>query len=281
MLKKNILNRITGRRDKMDDYHKKLLDELPSLGLWHHKIELEKGIFTNGNPQGCYNPEERWKIFEPFVPKDLTGKSVLDLACNSGYFLMQMKKRGAERVVGVDNFKGNKEKVDFTSKWFDVDIEFVLEDAHVYCLTTEERFDYIICFGLFYHLKYGTLVLDRLAEMTKSRLFFHTITSDPGNVSKFTPENNYVGEDKYEKLNVDEFPRMMFIEKAFNNDWTDWWVPNDAAVYSLLRAAGLKIISRPSKQSLFVCEPEKSFGKKVYQKCVFPRYGKEGHDILP
>jgi len=93
----------------MDDYHKKLLDELPSLGTWHHIIDLGEGIKTSKHQHSGYDPEKRWKHIEPYVPKDLTGKSVLDLGCNSGYLSMKMKKRGASRVVAVDSFeKSNK-----------------------------------------------------------------------------------------------------------------------------------------------------------------------------
>ena len=164
----------------MDEYHKKLLEELPSLGHWHHAIDLGEGIFTNPEKSALvYNPEIRWNLIEPYLPNDLTGKTVLDLGCNSGYFSVQMKKRGASEVVAVDAFKGAVEQTKFLARWFDVDLEVIQEEAHVYCLTTEERFDYILYLGLFYHLKYPGLVLDRLAEMTKSKLFFQTVANPP------------------------------------------------------------------------------------------------------
>ncbi len=36
------------------------------------------------------------------LPDDLTGKSVLDLGCNEGFFCMEALKRGASRAVGYD-----------------------------------------------------------------------------------------------------------------------------------------------------------------------------------
>jgi ribosomal protein L11 methylase PrmA len=35
-------------------------------------------------------------------PEDLTGKSVLDIGCNGGFYAIEMKRRGADRVLGVD-----------------------------------------------------------------------------------------------------------------------------------------------------------------------------------
>jgi len=84
----------------MDSMHEKLLEELDSLGNWHHRIDLGEGNFTTQN-QKSPNPEAKWNLFEPHIPSDLSGKTVLDLGCNSGYFSVQMKKRGAAKVVSV------------------------------------------------------------------------------------------------------------------------------------------------------------------------------------
>jgi len=257
----------------MDEYHKKLLEELPTLGHWHHSIDLGEGISTNPQKSTLvYNPEIRWNLIKAYLPNDLTGKTVLDLGCNSGYFSVQMKKRGASKVVAVDSFKGAVEQTKFLAKWFDVDLEVVQEEAHVYCLTTEERFDYVLYLGLFYHLKYPVLTLDRLAEMTKCRLFFQTIIASPS-ISDFEPEENYSYQEKNTKINTLEFPRMMFLEKKFNNNLSTWWVCNQAAVISLLRSARLKIVAKLEK-GVYVCEPDNPYGKKVYSKLVFPKHGK-------
>jgi len=206
------------------------------------------------------------------IPEDLNGKSVLDLGCNSGYLSMKMKKRGASRVVAVDSFFNAIQQTQFISKWFDVDLEIVQEEAHVYCLTTEERFDYVIFLGLFYHLKYPGLVLDRLAEMTKSKLFFQTVIVPPV-IEDFVPKDNYDGNERDTVINSLDFPRMMFLEKKYNNALSTWWIANDAAVISLLRSAKLKIVSKLQK-GVYVCEPDNPYGKKVYDKLVFPKHGK-------
>lgn len=262
----------------MDKNRKKLLDELPTLGTWHHIIDLGDGIVTSKNLRAAYEPERRWKLIEPYIPKDLSGKSVLDLGCNSGYFSMKMKKQGAARVVAVDQFDNAIKQTTFISKWFNVELDIIQQDAHVYCLTTDERFDYVIYLGLFYHLKYGTLVLDRLAEMTKSKLFFETVIIGP-TISKYEAKEMFTS-DRKGMLTSNEYPKMFFIEKGMNKDHTNWWFPNNSAVFSLLRNARLKIIARPSRV-VFVCEPDNPHGKKIYQKCVFPIYGKEKGRVFP
>lgn len=253
----------------MDSYHKKLLEDLPSLGSWYHNIDLGEGYFTNKANVG-YNPEGRWKFIEPFVPKDLSGKTVLDLGANSGFFSMKMKKRGASHVVCVDPFPIRTKQAEFISKWFDTELEIIQKDATVYCMTTEERFDYVIFLGTFYHLKYPVLVLDRVAEMTKNRMFFQTtmLKSDPSYVPN---ESYYRGDD--DELNSVDFPKMYFIERKYNDDINTWFIVNDAGMTSLLRNARFNIIARPGDE-IFVCEPQNTFGKKTFNKLVFPRHGK-------
>ncbi len=50
---------------------------------------------------GISKSEEKLRALR--IPAKLTGKSVLDLGCNEGYFAIEMKRRGASRVVGLDH----------------------------------------------------------------------------------------------------------------------------------------------------------------------------------
>ena len=79
-------------------------DELDSLGWWYQHFELPNGLWTGDGCEPGYLPQRRWEVIEPFLPKDLTGKTVLDLGGNSGYFSIQMKLRGAVRCVLVDPY---------------------------------------------------------------------------------------------------------------------------------------------------------------------------------
>ena len=144
------------------------------LGWWYHHFELPNGVWTGTGEPPAYDPVERWKLFEPHLPDDLEGKSVLDVGGNSGYFSLRMKQRGAGRCVMVEPVVEFVDQATFVFEQFGVEVEVVCEDVHAYCLTTDERFDYVLFLGLFYHLKYPVLVLDRLAEMTKELIFFNS-----------------------------------------------------------------------------------------------------------
>jgi len=245
------------------------------LGWWYHHFELPSGVWTGTGEPPAYDPIERWQLIEPHLPADLEGKSVLDVGGNSGYFSLRMKQRGAGRCVMVEPVTLFVDQAGFVFEQFGVDVELVHEDVHVYCLTTDERFDYVLFLGLFYHLKYAVLVLDRLAEMTKELMFFNSHVEGPPQASTKR------GDLEREDLQSAAFPRMSFIEGAYRGDLSNWWVPNFEALEPLARSAGLRILDRPHPE-MVVAEPERYFGTARYGELVFPRYGKaEGGPVFP
>lgn len=248
--------------------------ELRSLGWWYQHFQLPNGLWTgDGKPPG-YDPRDRWNAFESYIPADLSGKTALDVGGNSGFFAIQMMLRGADRVVLVEPFEEFTEQARFAAEQFGVKLEIVNADIHTYVLTTEERFDYVLFLGLFYHLKYPVLVLDRLAEMTKERLVLqsHSVGTADEEPPELPEADGIIGEPSY--------PRLAFVEHRYMSDPTNWWIPNYQALSPLLRSAGLKIVASPSPE-IIVAEQDRYLGKVVYDKLVFPRYGKPGEAVHP
>ncbi len=252
--------------------------DVRALGWWYQSFELPGGVMTSPGDPPAYFPELRWNLIEPFVPRDLTGKSVLDVGGNAGYFSVQMMKRGAARCTIVEPFVEFAAQARYVAELHGYEFEIVNEDVHTWCLTTEDRFDYVIFLGLFYHLKYPGIVLDRLAEMTRERMYFQSAAV--GEDVRFNGRRDYTPGEDDPILSDPNFPRMAFIENLYNGDPTNWWIPNPPALEPLLRSAGMKVVARPHTQVL-VAEPENVPGKVVYEKLVFPRYGKANGSVHP
>jgi tRNA (mo5U34)-methyltransferase len=248
-----------------------------ALGWWYHRFQLPNGVWTTEGESTAYDPNERWQLIEPYLPEDLTGKTVLDVGGNSGYFTLRMKQRGAGRSVMVEPVDKFVRQAEFVFEQFGVEVEIVNDDVHAYCLSTDERFDYVLFLGLFYHLKYPVLVLDRLAEMTKTLVFFNSHIEGPSSEADAGSE---MAEVDRQDLQSETFPRMSFIEGAYRGDLSNWWIPNSHALEPLARSAGLKMLARPHPEML-VCEPVHYFGTARYGRLVFPRYGKPGGPVFP
>src|SRR5438067_8433533 len=72
------------------------------LGEWFHNFDLY-GVRTAPNHALYDYPNNKWQRFAHAVPADLRGQTVLDIGCNAGFYSIEMAKRGAERVLGIDS----------------------------------------------------------------------------------------------------------------------------------------------------------------------------------
>ena len=253
--------------------------DVKRLGWWYQCFELPEGVMTGPGDPPAYRPETRWNLLEPYVPKDLRGKTVLDVGGNAGYFSLQLMHRGARHCTIVEPFEEFAAQARYVADLYKYDIEVLTEDIHTWCLTTDARFDYVIFLGLFYHLKYPGIVLDRLAEMTRELMLFQSHIVGEQALTFEMNEDYQPGRDD-EIIKAPLFPHLAFIEKLYNGDPTNWWIPNATALEPLLRSAGMKVIARPHPQ-LFVAEPGEAPGKVIYEKLVFPKYGKQGGAVHP
>src|SRR5690606_2032184 len=81
--------------------HDAVRRRIEELGPWFHNIELAGLPTAPDHFLGNY-PYVKWRKFSHALPSDLTGKTVLDIGCNAGFYSIQMKRRGAARVLGID-----------------------------------------------------------------------------------------------------------------------------------------------------------------------------------
>src|SRR5690606_33834852 len=128
--------------------------EVRELGWGYQCFELPGGVMTGSGKPPAYRPQTRWRFIEPYVPEDLSGRTVLDVGGNAGYFSVQMMKRGARDCVLVEPFTEFAAQARYVGREFGYPLEVVNEVVHTFCLTREDRFGFVVFLGLFYHLKY-------------------------------------------------------------------------------------------------------------------------------
>jgi len=73
-----------------------------------------------------------------------------------------------------------------------------------------------------------------------------------GDTRDFEPPENY-SFDEHAVFERSEFPRMYFIEKSFNSDESNWWVPNHSCLKAMARAVGFRTIEESGHPELVVC----------------------------
>src|SRR3954452_9174475 len=143
--------------------HDDLEERIEALGPWFHNINL-RGVWTAPDHFLGDYPGAKFKRFASHIPADLSGKSVLDIGCNAGFYSIEMKRRGASRVLGVDSDERYLDQARLASDalGFD-DIEYARVDVYDVA-TIGERFDLVIFMGVLYHLRHPLLALDLIRE---------------------------------------------------------------------------------------------------------------------
>jgi tRNA (mo5U34)-methyltransferase len=218
------------------------------LGEWFHNIDLNGVETAPAHFLGDY-PRVKWARFAHALPADLRGRTVLDIGCNGGFYAIEMKRRGADRVVAVDSDPRYLAQARFAAEVSGVDIEF--REMSVYRLPSlEERFDVVLFMGVLYHLRYPLLALDLLHEhVARDLLVFQSMLRGSTEVAAVARDYDFNEQGHFDDPG---YPKMHFIEHRYAADPTNWWAPNRACAEAMLRASGFSIIDHPEDE-VFIC----------------------------
>lgn len=148
---------------------------------WFYRFELPSGRTTE-----TYIPPEiedihptRLAMINSAVDKTY-GRSyqettVLDLACNQGYFSLHFAEKGCKRVVGIEARASLIEDAEMikTIKGLS-NISFHQEDIAKADMSRYGRFDIVLVMGLVYHLEDPIGVIRKASEMTDRMLLLET-----------------------------------------------------------------------------------------------------------
>lgn len=224
-----------------------LAQRISELGDWFHNLNLH-GVPTAPHHFLGDFPNIKWRQIASAIPPDLAGATVLDVGCNGGFYSIEMKKRGAKRVLGIDVDDRYLNQARFAAATLGYEIE--LQKCSVYAVDQiPGQFDYVLFMGVFYHLRYPLYALDHLIKKMAGKLVFQTMVRGSSDARDWAEDYPFWNTEIFEDH---DFPAMYFIEKSYSHDPTNWWIPNRAAVEAMLRSSGLKIEQHPEPET-WVC----------------------------
>jgi tRNA (mo5U34)-methyltransferase len=237
-----------------------LAERVQDLGPWFHNLRLGPHAEIQTAPDHPLGdiPSNFWDFFKHAIPDDLSGLSVVDIGCNGGFYSFEMKRRGAARVVGVDQDPVYLAQARFAREQLGLDVEFVQGDVYdLDRIVGGQVFDYVLFMGVLYHLKHPLYALEQVARLVRGRLLFQSMERGAWGETEFAADYPITERDVFFD---DRFPRLYFIEHKYAGDSTNWWIPNPACTQAMLRTVGLRIIDRPCHE-VYVCEPVAPVGQ--------------------
>ena len=231
------------------------------LGEWFHNINL-RGVQTAPHHFLGDYPGIKWRLFQHAIPEDLSGRTVLDIGCNGGFYSIEMKRRGADRVVAVDTDERYLAQARFAAEVAGADVEF--RTMSVYELPAlEERFDIVLFMGVLYHLRHPLLALDILHDtVARDLLVFQSMLRGSHEAAAVRRDYEFNETVQFEDP---AYPLMYFVEHKYAHDPTNWWIPNRAGAEAMLRSSGFDLIDHPEDE-VFICrrrETSERFGEEL------------------
>lgn len=227
-------------------------DLVDSVAFWWHSIDLGGGVVTPGSKTTDMLRDEVDALQLP----DLGGKTVLDVGSWDGFFAFEAERRGAARVVALDHFVWSldlerqqaywhecRERGVTTERYEDVpglwqpdalpgrrgfdvahttlgsSVEAVVADFMTTDLDRLGTFDVVLYLGVLYHMRDPLGALERLAR----------VTNDVAVI-----ESQAIALPALEHRPFCEF----YETNELNDDSSNWWSPNLAALTGMCRAAG-------------------------------------------
>jgi tRNA (mo5U34)-methyltransferase len=241
-----------------------ILKQIDTLGPWFHCIDLGDGIKTKtssvtGEPAD--HPQGTWKIIQRCLPDDLSGKSVLDVGCNAGFYAVGAKRRGAARVLGVDAQRPLINQALFVRRALGLDIEYRRMSVYDLSRTSVGQFDITLALGLIYHCKHLVLALEKLFEVTRDFLIIETAILPPA----MTPDS-FV--DAIAGPAITLHPLVYAENSAETKEPVfNWFLPGAKALEALLRNVGFNEVTffdlQPAGRAVVLCRKGESEPGKI------------------
>jgi tRNA (mo5U34)-methyltransferase len=180
---------------------------------WHQRFEILPGLVT----PGVYDTQPLFDRLK--LPADLSGKRVLDIGANDGFFAATCARRGAE-VVAYDYVPKEERGFVVTEKLFDVSMRYIHDNLWNIASHNLGTFDIVLFLGVLYHLPDPFRGLALLSGFCSGTLYVETVCREIDTT----------------------LPVMVFTPgRSFNNDITNFWVPNPAFLRSMVEDVGFRV----------------------------------------
>lgn len=196
---------------------------------WYQMWEIEPGLVTPGTSNDVVALLSGMR-----APADMSGMRVLDIGPWNGCCSFECERRGAAEVIAIG--VQNPEETGFNKikRHLKSNVEHRLGSVYDLNPVLLGKFDFILFFGVLYHLRYPLLGLDNIRRVSRGTLLVESACADNNlatvssgtSIAKFAPAFRNV-------------PFMEFYRSSeLGGDSSNWFSPNSLCMTHLLLSSG-------------------------------------------
>jgi tRNA (mo5U34)-methyltransferase len=159
--------------------------KIASFPSWHYEFDLagHRTPISWGRAHRNRHEQRARYFFDPLLRLlggSLSGKRVLDLGCNAGYWSLRAVQAGCDFVLGIDGRQMHIDQANFVFDVKEIDrsrYEFVQGDVYATDLSAKGPFEVTLCLGLLYHVSDPATLIEKIGELNTELLLIDTSLS--------------------------------------------------------------------------------------------------------
>jgi tRNA (mo5U34)-methyltransferase len=158
--------------------------KIASFPTWHYQFDLRGNLTPIWKEDTINRHRQRNKyFFDPLVQLfggSLTGKRVLDLGCNAGFWSLCAVEAGCDYVLGIDGRQMHIDQANFVFEANEVEtdrFDFVTGNLFDIDFRRFGSFDIVLCLGLMYHVSKHVVLMEKISEVNSDILLIDTTLS--------------------------------------------------------------------------------------------------------
>jgi tRNA (mo5U34)-methyltransferase len=193
-----------------------IIKKINDFESWYYQFDL-KGHLTPISKKSRINRHLQRKkyFFDPVVQLSggtLSGKRVLDLGCNAGFWSLAAVENGAEFVLGIDARKMHIDQANFVFETREIPkskYQFIQGNIFESDLKNYGTFDIVLCLGVLSHTSKPISLIELVSQVNTDILIIDTFCSRlPGSLLEFR------NEDANRNLSAIDYPNVIRPAKS-------------------------------------------------------------------
>ncbi len=206
---------------------------------WYHSFEVLPGIITPGR----HFIDARKIIDDRYaLPLDLTGMTALDIGALDGPYSFELERRGAT-VTALDIQHPDRTGFNTAKRVRQSEVRYIQGTVYELSTLLDQKFDIVMFFGVWYHLKNPVAAFDQLSGVVKDSGLLLLEGECFVNYAELPDGTEFLESDLIEAIVNAKLPISLFYSGAYKKDKWSWYIPNLACLKEWLTASGFELIN--------------------------------------